>query len=127
MTVLPTPRSPLDGVSRIATDCRRRGIDLRSDLREARERQTGGIAGAILDDGAVEIHCSGCQLGCVLTGRHRIAEGQRIGARAATIGRGAAVVERQRRGAAGRVDRDRFARGEREGDSLASTEVGTRR
>ena len=32
--------------------------------------------------------------------RHRVAEGQRTGARAAGIGRGAAVVERQRRRAA---------------------------
>ena len=53
------------------------------------------------------------QVGGVLAGRHRVAEGQRIAAGAAGIGRGAAVVERQRRGAArnrhrlAQVDRQR--------------------
>ena len=48
--------------------------------------------------------------------RHRVAEGQRIGAGAAGIGRGAAVVERQRRRAAG--NRHRLAQIERQRDDL---------
>ena len=52
----------------------------------------------------------------VLARRHRVAEGQRIGARAAGIGRGAAVIERQRRRAG---DRHRLAHIERQRDRLA--------
>ena len=50
----------------------------------------------------VEIDRGGGERGRVLPGADRVAEGQRIGARAAGVGRGAAVVEGQRRGAAGR-------------------------
>ena len=50
------------------------------------------------------------QIGRVLPGRHRVAKGQRIGAGAAGIGRRGAVVERQRRRAAG--NRHRLAHGQ---------------
>jgi hypothetical protein len=56
------------------------------------------------------------------TSRHRV-EGQRMAARAALVGRGAEVVERQRRGAAGGVDRHVLAHVDGEGDHLAGTEV----
>ena len=49
---------------------------------------------------AVEIDRRHRQVGGVLPGRHRVAEGQRARARAAGVGRGAAVVERQGRRAA---------------------------
>ncbi len=51
----------------------------------------------------------------------RVAEGQRIGAGAARIGRGAAVVERQRRGAAG--NRHRLAQVDRQRHHAAGREV----
>ena len=53
--------------------------------------------------------------------RNRIAEGQRTGAGAAGIGRHTAVIERQRRRAAG--DRHRLAHIERQRHHLASTEI----
>ena len=49
----------------------------------------------------VEVDRGHRQVGRVLPGSHRVAEGQRAGAGAADIGGGAAVVERERRGAAG--------------------------
>ena len=52
----------------------------------------------------------------------RVAEGQRAGAGAAAIGRGAAVVERQRRRAAA-TDRHRLAHVDRERDHAAGAEV----
>ena len=61
----------------------------------------------------------------VLSGADGVAEGQRIGAGAADIGGGAAVVERQRRGAAGH--RHRLAQVERQRDGLAGIEVAARR
>ena len=103
---------------------RRRGVDLRAALGQAGERQVGGIAGAIGDGGRVEIDRGGGQSRRVLAGRHRVAEGQRAGAGAAAIGRGAAVVERQRRRAA--RHRHRFAQVERQGDGLAGIEVAAR-
>ena len=53
---------------------------------------------------AVTARCGG-----VLASSQRVAEGQRIGAGAADIGGGAAIVERQRRRAAG--NRHRLADG----------------
>ena len=61
---------------------------------------------------AVEIDRGHREVGRVLSGRHRVAEGQRIGAGAAAIGRGAAVVEGQRRRAA--RHRHRLAQVERQ-------------
>ena len=52
---------------------------------------------------------------------NRVAEGQRIGAGAAGIGRGAAVVERQRRGAA--RNRHRLAQVERQRHHAAGPEI----
>ncbi len=51
----------------------------------------------------------------------RVAEGQRVGAGAAGIGRGAAIVERQRRGAA--RNRHRLAQVERQRHHAAGREV----
>ena len=76
--------SPLDGDRRPSDDDRRRrGVDLRAGLGQAGERQIGGIAGAVGDGGAVEIDRRHRQVGGVLTGRNRVAEGQRAGAGAA--------------------------------------------
>ena len=61
------------------------------------------------------------QVGGVLPGRHRVAEGQRVAAGAAGIGGGAAVVERQRRRAA--RDRHRLAQVDRQRDHVAGVEV----
>ena len=75
---------------------------------------------------AVEIDRRHRQVGGVLAGPHRVAEGQRIGAGAAGVGRGAAVVERQRRGAA--RHRHRLAQVDRQRHHAAGREVaGTRR
>ncbi len=76
---------------------------------------------------AVEVDRRRRQVGGVLTGADRVAEGQRVGAGAADIGGGAAVVERQRRRAAGGVDRHHFAHGQGVGDGLAGIEVAARR
>ena len=76
------------------------------------ERQVGGIAGAVGDGRRIEIDRGGGEAGRVLAGADGIAEGQRTGAGAAGIGRGAAVVEGQRRGAAGH--RHRLAQVERQ-------------
>ena len=69
----------------------------------------------------VEIDGGGGEARGVLPGADGVAEGQRIGAGAAGIGGGAAVVERQRRRAAG--DRHRFVQVERQRDGLAGIEV----
>ena len=79
---------------------RRSGIDLRAALGQAGQRQVGGIAGPVGDGRGIEIDRGGGQGGRVLPGADGVAEGQRVGAGAAAIGRGAAVVERQRRRAA---------------------------
>ena len=107
-------------------DGRRGGVDLRAALGQAGEREIGGIAGAVLNGGAVEVYRRRRQVGGVLPGGHGVAEGQRIGAGAAGIGGGAAVVERERRRAAG-VDRHRLAHVERQRDGLAGIEVAARR
>ena len=62
--------------------------------------------------------------GGVLPGGDGVAEGQRRGAGAAGVGRGAAIVERQRRRAA--RHRDRFAEVERQRDGLAGIKVAAR-
>ena len=104
---------------------RRRGVDLRAGLGQAGERQAGGIAGAVRDGCRVEVDRGRRQGGGVLPGGDRVAEGQRVGARAARVGRGAAVVERQRRRAA--RNRHRFAHVERQRDGLAGIEIAARR
>ena len=63
---------------------------------------------------AVEIDRGGRKARGILPGRHRVAEGQCIGARAAGVGCGAAVVEGQRRRATAGVDGHRFAHVERQ-------------
>ena len=101
---------------------RRRGVDLQRAGRVGhRTGEIGGIAGAVLDGRGAEIDRRHRQVGGVLAGRHRVAEGQRIGAGAAGIGRGAAVVERQRRGAAG--NRHRLAQVDRQRHHVAGPEV----
>ena len=72
----------------------------------------------------LEIDRRRLQAGRVLAGADRVAEGQRAAAGAAGIGRGAAVVEGQRRGAA--RHRHRFAQVERQRDGLAGIEVAAR-
>ena len=66
-----------------------------------RAREIGGIAGTVGDGRRVLIDRRYCEVGRVLAGTDRIAEGQRAGAGAAAIGGRAAIVERQRRRAAG--------------------------
>ena len=101
-----------------------RGVDLRAGLGQAGERQAGGVAGAVSDGCRVEVDRGHRQGGGVLPGRDRVAEGQRHGAGAAGIGRGAAIVERQRRRAA--RHRHRLAQVERQRDRLAGVEVAAR-
>ena len=104
---------------------RRDGIDLRSALGQAGEREIGGVAGAVGDGRRVEIDGSGGEGRGVLSGADGVAEGQRIGAGATAVGGGAAVVEGQRRRAA--RDRHRFIEIESQGDGLAGIEVAARR
>ena len=116
------------GLRQIA-DCgdgRRGGVDLRAALGQAGQRQAGGVAGAVGDrDAGRQVERGGGEGGRVLAGRHGGIEGQRIGARAAGVGRGSAVVEGQRRRSA--RDRHRFAEAERQGDGLARIEIAARR
>ena len=69
----------------------------------------------------VEIDRGGRQRRGVLPGADGVAEGQRIGAGAAGIGGGAAVVEGQRRGAA--RHRHRLVEVQRQRDGLAGVEI----
>ena len=101
---------------------RRRGVDLRAGLGQAAQRQVGGIAGTVGNRGAVESDRGCRQCSGVLPGRHRVAEGQHI-AGAADITGGAEIVERQRRRAAGGVDGDVLAHGERQRDRTAGADV----
>ena len=81
---------------------RRRGVDLQRPGRIAdRTSEAGRRPRPVLDGRRVQVDRGHRQVGGVLAGRHRVAEGQRIGAGSAGIGRRAAVVERQRRRAAG--------------------------
>ena len=99
-----------------------RGVDLQRAGRVGhRAGEIGGIAGAVRDGRPVEIERRHRQVGGVLRRRHRVAEGQRIGAGAAGIGGGAAVVERQRRRAAG--NRHRLAQVQGQRDHLAGIEI----
>ena len=77
----------------------RGGVDLRAVLSEAGEREVGGIARAVGDRSTVEIDRGGCECAGVLPGADGVAESQRIGSGAAGVGRGAGVVEGDRRGA----------------------------
>ena len=98
-------------------DRRRRGADLQAGGVRHGTGQDCGVAGAVGDGRAVgRLTRSDRQRRGVLPGRHRVAEGQRIGAGAADIGRGAAVVERQRRRARNRHSR---AHVQRQGNHLA--------
>ena len=106
-------------------DGRRDGIDLRSALGQAGEREIGGVAGAVSDRRRIEIDGGGGKRRGVLPGAYGVAEGECIGAGTAAIGGGAAVVERQRRGAA--CDRHRFVEIESQSDRLAGVEVAARR
>ena len=92
---------------------RRRGVDLQlpAGLVTAPVRLAALPAASVMV-AELRLIASHRQVGRVLPGRHRVAEGQRVAARAAGIGRGAAVVERQRRRAA--RDVDRLAQVERE-------------
>ena len=79
------------------SNIRSSGVDLRAALGQAGEGEIGGIAGTIDDGRGVEIDGGGGQARGVLPGGHGVAEGQRIGAGAAGIAGGAAIVQRQRR------------------------------
>ena len=108
------------GGGRHARHRRRRGVH--DDARK-RLRQVGGaqrVAGQVRDRAGDPRHR---QAGGVLPGPHRVAEGQRVGAGAAHIGGGAAVVEGQGRGAA---DVDGLAHVERQGQRLAGIVVASR-
>ena len=125
MIVWPAPRSPLDGDSMIDVAA---GVGRMSicgpALGQAGQRQVGGVARPVMDRRAVEVDRRGGERGGVLPGRHRVAEGQRSGARAARIGRHAAVVQRQRRHAA--RNRHRLAEAERQRDRLTGAKVAAR-
>ena len=83
-------------------DRRRRGVDLQRAGRVGhRAGEVGRIAGAVGDAGRVRLTAVTAR-SPYSARRHRIAEGQCAGAGAAAVGRGAAVVERQRRRAARR-------------------------
>ena len=101
------------------------GVDLRAALGQAGERETGGIAGAVLHGCRVEIDGAGRQGSGVLSGADGVAEGQRIAAGAARIGGDAAIVEGQRRRTAG--DGHRLVEIECQGDGVAGLEVAARR
>ena len=124
VTVLPALRSPLAGDSTSEEIVGVDGVDLRAALGQAGEREIGGIAGAVGDGRGVEIDRGGGEGRRCSVRRHGVAEGQRIGAGAAGIGGGAAVVEGQRRGAA--RDRHRLVEVERQRDGLAGIEVAAR-
>ena len=107
VTVLPASRSPLPLLIPVpdpTTDdmVGVPGIDLRAALGQAGERQVGSVAGPIGDAGGVQIDRGGGEGGGVLSRTDGVVEGQCAGAGTADIGGGAAVVERQRRGAAER-------------------------
>ena len=104
---MPVPDATTDAPS--APWCRSAG---RPAL-QPRQRELAALPAVSVMRAAVETDCRHRQVGQCSAGRHRVAEGQRIAARAADVGRGAAVVQRQRRRAA-RDDRDRLAHGERQ-------------
>ena len=68
-------------------------------VRPLRDR-LAALPAAVGDTGGVEIDRGGGKRGRVLAGGHGVAECERVGTGAAAIGGGAAVVERQGRGAA---------------------------
>ena len=130
VTTLPTPRSPdpavmpvpdattEDTVGAVVSICGPR-------LGQARQREAGGVASTVLDGRGAEIDRRHRQTGGVLAGPDRVAEGQRVGTVAAGIGRRAAVVERQGRGAA--RNRHRLAHVQRQGDRISGVEIAGRR
>ena len=97
------------------------GVDLRAALGETGEREIGGIAGAVFDGGGIEIDGGGGEAAVFWPAADGVAEGERIAAGAARIGGDAAIVERERGGAAG--DRDGLIEIEGEGDGVAGIEV----
>ena len=125
VTVLPALKSPLEGRLHNRVDHRCRGIDLRAALGQATERRVDSIAGAIGDGRGIEIDRGRCESRRVLAGADNVAEGEGVAARAAGIGRGAAIVECERRRAAG--NGDRLAQRQRQRHSLAGIEVTARR
>ena len=124
VTVLPALRSPLAGnsasdeiVGVVVSICGPLWVRPVSDRLAALPAPSVTVAELRLTAVAVEV-------GRVLPGADGVAEGQRAGARAADIGGGAAVVEGERRRAAG--DRHRLAEVERQRDGLAGVEVAAR-
>ena len=119
------------GLAGVEVACRRRlgqgrdgryyGVDLRAALGKTREREIGGIAGAVRDGRGVEIDGGGGERRGVLSRRHGVAEGEGIAAGAAGIGGDTAIIESERRGAAG--NGDDFIEIEGEGDGGAGVEV----
>ena len=131
MTILPALRSPVPLVMPlpdVATDVTVGAVVSICGLPWVRplSDRLAALPAPSCDRGTVEVDRRHHQVGGVLTSRHRVAEGQRIGARAADIGGGADVVERQRRRAAGRVDRHVLAHGERQRDGFAGAKVAAR-
>ena len=127
VTTLPTPMSPEPAVMPVpeATTDDTEGVvvsicSVPAGLVTAPGEVSRG-AGAVRDGGRVEVDRGDRQVGGVLAGRNRVAEGQRIGAGAAGIGRGAAVVESQRRRTA--RNRHRLAHIERQRYHTADTNV----
>ena len=86
-------------------------------------RQVGDVAGCVLDGRAIEIEGGYDQVRRVLPGRDRVAESESGGARAPDKGRSAAIVERERRRAAGGVDGHRRTEIDRQRDGLAGVQV----
>ena len=86
-----------------------------------RPGEAGAVPGPILDGGTVEVDRAHRKVRRVLPGGNRIAEGQRRAARTAGVGRGTAVVERQRRRATGHRHRLAHRKGQR--NDMAGVEI----
>ena len=124
VTVLPALRSPLAGDSVSEEIVGVGGVDLKRAGRVGHGAGHGrGGAGAIGDRTAVGVVGRDRQVGRVLPSAYGVAEGECIGAGAAGIGGGAAIVEGESRRAAGRVDRHGLAHGDGERHRLADAKV----
>ena len=125
MTVLPALRWPVEGVSVKRRDGRCCGVDLRAALGETREREVGGIAGAVGDGCGIEIDGGGGERRGVLAGSHGVAEGEGIAAGTARIGGGTAIIESEHGRAAG--NRNHLAHVQLEYNGVANVEIVARR
>ena len=99
-----------------------RGIDLQGAGRVGyRARKIGAVARRVADRRPVQVERRHRKVAGVLAGANRVAEGQRVAAGAAGVGRRAAVVERQRRHAA--RNRHHLAHVDRQRDHVAGIQV----